>query len=413
MSNNPTPNFYSRFFRYYSVLFLIFIAFILGFVLGRQNEPKNIDPNVSGKVYNKNIKPAYLSEDVNFNLFWEAWKKIEDNYLRRPISETELFYGAMAGSVAALGDPHSNFFDPETTKQFNDEMTGQFEGIGAEIAIKNEQLTIVAPLPESPAEKVGLRSGDWVTQIDGTETTGMSLEFAISKIRGPKATEVNLTIQRNGSETANEFKITRDTIKVQSVKLKMLDNKIAHIQLREFNQTTSADLNKIIVEIINQNPRGIVLDLRDDPGGYFDTAVEVASEWIEDGVVAYEKTGDGKLQPYEDSFGRPRLKDFPTVVLVNKGSASASEIVAGALQEHNIAKIVGEKTFGKGTVQRLFDLADGSSLKLTIAEWLTPNKNSIDKQGIEPDVKVELSKDDFNNDKDPQLDKAVEMLLQK
>ena len=411
-SKEKKNQFIIKFLRYYFALILIFVAFIFGLVTGR-SESKIIPNDLkSGKVTNKQAMPEFLSKDINFNLFWDVWDTIEKNYVHQPTSETELLYGAMAGSVASLGDPHSVFFDPKTTHDFTEELKGSFEGIGAEIAIKNNSLTVVAPLPESPAAKAGIKSGDKVLAIDGEDTSGMSLDYAVNKIRGPKGTDVVLTISRDGLEAAKEIKITRNTIKIESVKLQFLDNNIALIKLRYFNEDTAGAFQKAVLEVINKNPKGVILDLRNDPGGFLDTAIDVASEWVDNGAVVYEKSSTGQLKEHKAN-GRARLKDFPTVVLINGGSASGSEIVAGALKDYKLATLVGEKSFGKGSVQSLFPLADGSSIKLTVALWLTPNENTIDGQGIEPDVKVELTDKDFNDNKDPQLDKAIEILSKK
>jgi carboxyl-terminal processing protease len=407
--------FVKPFAKYYLVLLLIFAAFILGLLGGRQSFKvvnDSVDNERIGQAYNKKANPEFLSKDVNFNLFWDAWNIIEKNYVKQPVNETQLFYGAMAGSVAALGDPHSVFFDPDTTKEFTNELKGNFEGIGAEIAIKNEQITIVAPLPDSPAFKAGLKAGDKILAIDGQDTIGMSLDFAVNKIRGPKGSEVDLKISRNDAQDAKDYKIIRDKIKIQSVKWKMLDNNIVHLELRYFNEDTEAAFDKAIMEIIAKNPKGIIFDMRNNPGGYLDTAISVASEWVDNGVIVYEKSSDGSMKENK-AVGSARLKGFPTVVLVNGGSASGSEIVAGALKDYNIAPLIGEKTFGKGSVQTMFPLSDGSSIKLTIAQWLTPKENMIDSQGIEPDIPVKLTPEDFNTNKDPQLDKAIEVLKEK
>jgi len=404
--------FFGKFLKYYFILLLIFVAFIVGLVSGRQTNKTVIKETEQGSVYNKNARPEFLAKDLNFNLFWDVWDTIEKNYVHQPVGETDLLYGAMAGSVASLGDPHSVFFDPKTTQDFTEELKGSFEGIGAEIAIKKDQLTIVAPLPDSPAEKAGLKPGDKILAINGEDTAAMSLDYAVSKIRGPKGTEVVLTYNRDGFEKPQEIKIVREKIKIQSVKWQMLDNNIVHLQLRYFNEDTSEAFKKAVLEIVNKNPKGIILDMRNNPGGFLDTAVDAASEWVENGVVVYEKSSTGQLKEHK-AQGQARLKDFPTVVLINEGSASGSEIVAGALKDHKLATLVGEKTFGKGSVQSLFPLEDGSSIKLTVAEWLTPNENTIDGAGIEPDVKVELTDKDFSEDKDPQLDKAIEILSKK
>jgi carboxyl-terminal processing protease len=411
-SKNQSNSVFKRFVKQYAILLVVFIVFILGILIGRQASKPEIvyKNNEHGSVYNKNEKPEFLSKDMNFDLFWDVWEIIEENYVYQPVNETELFYGSMAGSVAALGDPHSVFFDPETTQDFNDELAGTFEGIGAEIAIKNDRLTIVAPLPNSPAEKSGLRSGDKVFAIDGQDTTGISLDYAVKQIRGPKGTDVVLTIGRDSLDDFKEIKITRQTIDIQSVTWQLLENNIVHLEIRYFNEDTTDDFNQAVLEIINKNPRGIILDLRNNPGGFLDTAINVAGEWVEDKVVVYEKSADGELKPHKVN-GRARLKDFPTVVLINEGSASGSEIVAGALKDYNLATLIGETTFGKGSVQTLFPLKDGSSIKLTVAEWLTPNENTIEGDGVEPNIEVELTVEDFNQDLDPQMDKALEVLM--
>lgn len=408
-------NFFRKFVNFYFALFLILLAFVLGLIVGNGSNPTvkgNLNKQEDGQVFNKKARPEFLSKDVNFNIFWETWEIIEKNYVRQPVSETELLYGAITGSVASLGDLHTVFFDPQTTKEFTEELQGKFEGIGAEIAIKKDRLTIVAPLPDSPAENAGLRSGDKVYEINGEDTTGISLDYAVSKIRGPKGTEVILTIGRESLEDLQEIEIIRDTIRIQSVKYEVLDNNIIHLKVRYFNGDTASDFNNAVLEIINKNPRGIIFDLRNNPGGFLETSIEVASEWVEDGVVVYERLSDGKLKKHK-AKGRARLKDFPTVVLINEGSASGSEIVAGALQDYGLAILIGEQTFGKGSVQSLFDLSDGSTIKLTTAEWLTPNENTIDGDGIEPDIEIELTEEDFSSDLDPQLDKAIEILLAK
>ncbi len=405
------PGFFKKFISYYFVIFLIFLTFIVGLLVGRETTKQVIMPaNENGEVYNKDSRPEFLSKDVNFDLFWDVWEIIEENYVYQPVSETELLYGSMIGSVAALDDPHSAFFDPETTLKFAEELKGTFEGIGAEIAIKNDRLTIIAPLPNTPAEKAGLKAGDKVYAIDGEDTTGISLDYAVSEIRGHKGTEVVLTIGRDSFEELKEIKIVRDTIKIQSVKWEGLDNNLVHLNVHYFNEDTQDDFNKAVLDIISKNPKGIILDLRNNPGGFLDTAVGIASEWVEDDVVVYERSSSGKMKKHKAN-GKARFKDFKTVVLVNEGSASGSEIVAGALKDYGLATLIGEQTFGKGSVQTIFPLENGSSVKLTIAEWLTPNENTIEEEGVEPDIEVELTEEDFNQDKDPQLDKAIEILV--
>jgi len=295
--------------------------------------------------------------------------------------------------------------------------------------VKNNQLVIVAPLSGSPAERAGLKAGDKILYIDDFDTTGINVNDAVNRIRGPKGTKVVLTIWRGQETKERKITVTRDTIKIVSASWQAeekevtktvqkdgqpveekVNEKIAVIKLSNFNEDTNTRLIKVINEILTSNVQGIILDLRGNPGGYIDQAIDIASHWLPAGqTVVSEKFADGKITQHLAS-GQAELKNYKTAVLINGGSASASEIVAGAFQDHKIATIVGEQSFGKGSVQSLENYPDGSAVKLTVARWLTPNGTTIDKQGITPDVKVELTEDDFNNGKDPQLDKAMELL---
>ncbi|HOZ55886.1 MAG TPA: S41 family peptidase [bacterium] len=359
------------------------------------------------------IDPSRISTDVSFDLFWEAWDALKQNYVdRSELTDKQLFYGALRGLVAAVDDPYTVFMDPQVTKEFEDDLSGTFEGIGAEIGIKEDILTIVAPLPGMPAEKAGLKAGDKIYAINGTSTAGLNTDEAVRRIRGPKGTQVTLSIFRQGFKAIQDFTITRDSIVVKSVNAKLREDGIYIIEISNFNNDTLNLFNSAVRDVISKNPKGIILDLRNNPGGYLDTAIELASEWIEGGVVVSEKYSDQRLDEHL-SRGRARLKDFATVVLVNQGSASASEIVAGALQDYKKATIVGKKTFGKGSVQTMQNLSDGSSIKITVAKWLTPKGRSISDEGIKPDIEVELTEEDYNKDNDPQIDKALEILLTK
>ena len=310
-----------------------------------------------------------------------------------------------------MGDPYSVFLTPTDATQFQDDLKGNFDGIGAEIAVKNNQLIVVSPLADSPAMKAGLKPKDWIIKINGTSTAGMDSNTAVGFIRGKAGTVVILTIFRDGFKAPQDFKITRAPISVKSLTLDYVANdQIAQIKVRQFNDDTMPLFDSAINDIIaKQSVKKVILDLRGNPGGYLEAAVQMAGEWDGNRVVVSEKNRDGQETPH--SAGKiARLAGYQTVVLVDGGSASASEIVAGALKDWGKAKIVGMKTFGKGSVQDLTDLPDGSEIKLTIAKWFTPNGANIDEQGIEPDVKVDLTEDDYNKDRDPQLDKAVELL---
>lgn len=399
------------------VSLLIIVSFFIGIIIGVSNS-EEINPNDdSGKVLNKNKIPEYLSKDVNFKLFWQVWNLIKDNYVDPGVNEIEMFYGAQAGLVASLLDPYSVFLPPEIAEEFSEELKGKFEGIGAEIGIKNDHLTIIAPLPDSPAEKSGIKAGDKILGIDGLDTTGIYLGQAVNLIRGDKGTEVVLSVMHK-DQSQEDITIIRDKIQYASVKSeargkigkKIDEENIGYIKISHFNEDTEELFNKKVNEFINQDVDSIILDLRNNPGGFLSTAISVASAWVEDGVIVKEKFRDNSKTQNYSAQGSAKFKDKKTVVLVNGGSASASEIVAGALQDYGLATIIGEKTFGKGSVQDLTELNDGSSVKLTIAKWLTPNNRTIDREGIAPDIEIELTTEDYNNDRDPQLEKAVEIL---
>ncbi|MEK7115807.1 MAG: S41 family peptidase [Patescibacteria group bacterium] len=367
--------------------------------------------------------PTDIELDSDFNEFWDVWRILKEKYYKQPIDDKKLFYGAISGMAASLGDPYTVFFEPKIAAEFSQSLQGKFEGIGAEIGVKDDQLQVIAPLADMPAEKAGIRAGDFILKINGQETGGMPVEKAVMLIRGNAGSSVTLTIGRIKSEkdrrgrvkkslTTSDIVIVRQTIIVKSVRVKYLKDGIVRIEITHFNQDTTDLFRAAAAEILTKNPKGIILDLRNDPGGYLDRATAVAGEWVGSQLVVQERRQD-KITDRFTGNGSGRFKGIPTVVLVNQGSASAAEIVAGALQDYSLAKIVGMNTFGKGSVQDYVELPDKSSFKLTIAEWLTPNGRSIDKVGIKPDVIIDRTIDDINAERDPQLDKAVEILTGK
>lgn len=413
-----TPAFMKFFKKYlstYLILLTIALAFVGGFYLGKGEREIVVvnqkgEPAVAGEVtISRSEIKKYLGKNVNFDIFLKVWDIVRERYVDQPVSETKLFYGALEGMVAALDDPYSIFLTPVVSEEFSESLSGRFEGIGAEIAVKHNVLTIVAPLPDSPAEIAGLKPRDMIYAIDGVSAEDMRLDDAVARIRGEKGTQVVLTVVREGVDKRLDISVTRDTIQVKSVTWEMKDNNIAYIQMRNFNTDTTDLFRQIEKEVVAKNPTGIIFDLRNNSGGFLQTSIDVASAWLDNKLVVSEKNAQGMGNSYY-SNGRSLLLDIPTVVLVNGGSASASEIVAGALQDYKAARIIGTQTFGKGSVQVLEDLPDGSSVKFTIARWYTPNDRSIDVDGITPDDVVELSEDDFGEDRDPQMDKAMEYL---
>jgi carboxyl-terminal processing protease len=346
-----------------------------------------------------------------FQIFWEALRRISDNFYDQGAVDTQkIIYGAIKGMVESLDDPNTYFSPPEQVQRSRDDLEGAFEGIGATIEKKDDRLLIVAPIAGTPAQRAGLRPGDWIIKIDGKETTNLSVNDGVNLIRGPRSSSVTLTIVREGTKDPFDVKITRDVINVPNVKLTILDGNIAHIQLvNVFSSKMSDDLKAALREAKDKGANKVILDVRGNPGGYLVTSVEVASQFLKDGVVAYELMRDGKKTEIPVRRGG-LATDWPIVVLVNKGSASASEIVAGAIQDSGRGPLIGETTFGKGSVQQDFSLTDGSAVHITIANWLTPSGRNISKLGLTPNIEVKVSEDDIKNNRDPQLERAVEYL---
>lgn len=392
-----------------AVIILFACVYSSGYFIGKISSGK-IELKVGSELYEKTALPEVFKN----SLIEQVWTILRNDFVdREKIDEKKLYYGALKGFVSGLEDPYTVFLDPETTKEFDDQIAGSFEGIGAEIAIKDGLVTVVAPLPGTPAEQAGLLAGDKIYTVDGKEVIGLGLEKVVRMIRGPRGTQVSLLIVR-GEEEPREVKITRGVIELKSVKwITLREDNIFYIALSGFNGDTVKLFDAAVKEILKKKPKGIILDLRNNPGGLLDTALEIVSYWVGDSqLVLKEKFGDGRETEYR-ADEKATLKGYPTVVLINAGSASGAEIVAGALQDYGLAKLVGQKSFGKGSVQALKKLPDGSSIKVTIAKWLTPKGRSINDEGIAPDVEVKLTKKDVENQKDPQLEVALEMLLKK
>ena len=390
-------------------VFLLMGSFWLGYTKGKKNSGF-IDqdfPITQTEVTNK--IPA--KKNIDFSLFWKVWNLLEEKYIEKnSLDAQQLVYGAIRGMLHATNDPYTAFFDPKETKSFSQDLEGSFEGIGAELGIKDSILTIIAPLADSPAAKAGLRAGDKVLKISDKSTADMTIEEAVDLIRGKKGTEVKLIILRQGEETAQEISVIRDIISIKSVELEFKPLNLAYLKITKFGDSTSKEFDMVINKILANNTNGIILDLRNNPGGFLDEAISLASRMIpKRKVVVFEEDYTGKKEALY-ALGGDKLSSIPMVVLINEGSASASEILAGALRDNREIKIIGKKSFGKGSVQELIDLPKASSVKITIAKWMTPNGDYIMDKGISPDIEVDLTLDDFKNNRDPQLDKALEIM---
>lgn len=394
------------------VILIVILAFLLGWQIGHKDlelKWSNYKPTVS--IINRE-PPQNIS--VDFKLFWDTWNLLSRSYIdKKALDPQKMFYGAISGMVAALGDPYTVFLPPEQQKSSKEDLNGSFDGVGIQLGFnKDKRLVVVAPLKGTPAEKIGIKPQDLIVKIEDKDTTNITLPEAVKLIRGPKGTAVHLTIFREGDENTKDFTLVRDTILVKSVEVNFKNTKsgknIAVIKLSRFGERTNDEWSSSVNEVISKNADGVVLDLRNNPGGFLESAVYIGSEFLDGGDVVLQENSQGERTPFKVSRNG-KLTKIPLVVLINKGSASASEIVAGALQDRKRAKLVGEKSFGKGTIQEAEDLTEGSGIHITVAKWLTPNGRWVnDTTGLEPDVKVEAEKED--DTKDPQLDKALDLL---
>ena len=392
---------------------LLFI--LLGGLIGWQG---NV---VFGDTVNKENTDSEPAEEVDMGLFWDVWDMVEGNYVNiDEVDAQDQVYGAISGMVNSLDDPYSVFMNPEETEQFQSSLDGELQGIGAELTVEEGKLIILSPLKDSPAEKAGLLPGDHIYMVfdvdlnDWVATSELTLWEAITKIRGEPGTEAKLKVLREGTEDPIEFTIVREQIDVPSVNLDFVEREgqnLAHLSIYQFGDDTFTEFEEAVREVLLADADGMVLDMRLNGGGYLDVSIEIMSEFFEDSrtgvIVKRRSTQDEIIQ----TTGSGQLKDIPMVVLIDEGSASASEILAGALQDYARATLMGEQSFGKGSVQELNDLSDGSSLRLTIAKWFTPNDRSIDDTGITPDITVPMEAAEIDTENDVQLDAALEYLL--
>jgi len=380
-------------------------VFFAGAFWGYSNRP------AVEKITNLTNKNAGKPAAVDFSPFWKAWNAVDEKFVANGNLDTrKRVWGAIEGMVGALDDPYSVFFPPKEAKTFQEDIRGDFSGVGMEIGSRKGVLTVIAPLKGTPAYRAGIKSGDKIIKIDDKMSADMAADEAAMLIRGKKGTTVKLTISREGEDKPLEIEITRDTIQIPVLDTETKPGGIFVIKLYNFSAKSPDAFRKALREFASSGNGKMILDLRGNPGGYLEAAVDMASWFLPAGkIVAREKFSDGS-ETLSRSKGYYVFKKLPMVILVDGGSASASEILAGALSEHGVATLVGEKTFGKGSVQELIPITPRTSLKLTIARWLTPKGRSISKEGLEPDVKVELTKEDIEAGKDPQMEKAIEIL---
>ncbi|MDP3778431.1 MAG: S41 family peptidase [bacterium] len=399
---------YSKLVSIIIVVIVLGTSFFAGVLYGYDNRPGS--EKVAG-IVGKEAPPNLSS--VDFNLFWDVWSRLERKYVdSSKLDREKLMFGAIKGLVSAVGDPHTEFMPPVEAKQFQEDIKGSFDGIGAEIGLRKGVLTVIAPLHDNPAEKAGIKAGDKILKIDDKSTEGLALDEAVRLIRGPHATKVRLLIYRDGFDKPKEFSITRDVIHVKIVETEKKGDGIFVIKLHQFTENAGIEFRKAVQEFYASGSKKLVLDLRNDPGGYLTVSVDIASWFVPAGdVIARERYSNGSEDLYR-SNGYGLLEKVPTVVIINEGSASASEILSGALRDLRHIKLIGTKSYGKGSVQEVEDLDKKSSLKVTIAKWLTPNGTEIDGIGLEPDIKVELpaTLTEDNMDKDFFMDKALEVL---
>jgi len=392
------------------ILALAGISLMVGFKLGEK----------------KALAGAGSGQQLDLSMMWTVKNKLEQTFLdKSKMNDKNMVYGAISGMVASLGDPYTVYLSPDQNKSANEDLAGQFGGVGISLGYKDKNIAVMSPLPKTPAEKAGLMAGDLILNITdksnniNKDTTGMTLEEAVKLIRGKVGTEVTLKIYRTGKAEAGEVTMKRDKITVPGVELEWKDSpkgKIAWVKLYKFSDTLYTEWTQVVGQINQERNSGkvagIVLDLRNNPGGYLQASVMVASDFLKEGVVVSQQSSDGSVEKYSVDKSLGRLFDDKLVVLVNGGSASAAEILAGALKDYKRAQLVGEKTFGKGTVQQPEDFSDGSGLHVTIAKWLLPDGSNIHGVGVEPDVPVVYAAPtDPTSKADNQLDKAVEVLL--
>ncbi|MDD5056005.1 MAG: S41 family peptidase [Candidatus Peribacteraceae bacterium] len=407
--------------RIITVILLPVVALFLGFGLGSsyQTHQLAIERGKIQDLFTQTGSGKVIDGDpeqtVDISLLWSVWRLLQKHYLMPDaLTADTLVFGAVGGLVDAVGDPYTVFMTPKDTKSFQDSLSGTLEGIGAQLDLVEGEVTVVAPLKGSPAERAGLEPKDIITDVNGTNVSGMELDEVVKMIRGPKGTTVTLLFIRPPSQEKTEVTLTRENIHVPSVESKTIGtgaDTIAVVTLNQFGDSSMQELRSALDAVAAQEVKGLVLDLRYNGGGYLEGAVDLVSFFVKSGtVVTVDRRADAS--EVHKVHGDPLLPDIPLAVLINQGSASASEIVAGALQDTKRATIIGQQSFGKGTVQEVLDLPGGSMLRVTVARWLTPAGHDLGKKGVTPDIVIDRTPEQFRQDQDPQLDAAKVWLLE-
>jgi carboxyl-terminal processing protease len=392
------PLFFKQFVIGILIIFWLGLGFSLGLFWGLNQVPK---------------PPSDLPPGVDLSVLWDVWRNLEAKY-PGPLDYQQMIYGAAKGLVQSLKDPYTVFFDPQESKMFKEDISGSFEGVGMEIGMKNGILTVIAPLEGTPAKRAGILAGDKIVKIDGEDTRDITIDKAVQLIRGKKGTKVVLTILREDWKEPKDFEIIRDVIQIPSAKWELKEGEIAHITIYQFSENLDRQFQKIADEVLSSPAKKIILDLRNNPGGLLVGAQNIAGWFLERGeIVTIEKFGKNeKEKPYR-ALGNSKLLKYPIAILINQGTASGAEILAAAIRENrDDVRLIGEKSFGKGSVQEAVEIRGNSLLKVTTAHWLTPNGSLIDKIGLTPDIEVKMTEEDYKKGRDPQLEKAIEILKQ-
>jgi carboxyl-terminal processing protease len=380
-----------------------------GYVLGVRVEKERARPVVIEGLTGINASGV---APIDFGTFWQVWEYTDKNHLKsESITTQNRLYGAVKGLVGSFKDPYSEFFPPQDGQRFQEDLQGSFGGVGIEIGIRKEQLVVIAPLKGTPGERAGLRAGDSIVAINGEPTADMTVSDAVQRIRGPEHTKVTLSVFRDGWEKVKDFEITREKISIPTLDVEFKEGgDIVLMKLYGFNASAGELFYNAMLQALLKGSQGMVLDLRNNPGGFLDVSVDLAGWFLPRGTLVVKEAFKNREGKEFMSYGNAALSKFPVVILVNKGSASASEILAGALRDQRGVKLIGEKTFGKGTVQEVEEFRDGSSVKLTVAQWVLPSGKTLEGEGLKPDIEVTISDEDAEKGRDPQLEKAIEVL---